>query len=175
MKTENFPLAVVTWRSLVALISKVGKEDMVLFQKNLTNRQSRRLVESRERGKRCLCFLPPLNPILGDFDFILDGIKEFFLQSLPPSSTIPSASTALNYFYKVLLILLLFPWLCSFHFSLPKPGYRDFRIKHLQYRQTFLLLTLTTSYHNLMYYYNFKNLSQFFSNQKTNKKTLLCY
>ena len=70
----------------MALISKVGKEDMVLFQKNLTNRQSRRLVESRERGKICLCFLPPLNPILGDSDFILGGIEEFFLQSLPSSS-----------------------------------------------------------------------------------------
>lgn len=31
VKTGNLPLAVVTWKSLVVLISKLGKEDMVLF------------------------------------------------------------------------------------------------------------------------------------------------
>lgn len=60
MKTENIPLVVVTCKSLVAVISKVGKEDMVLFQKSLSNSQSRRLVGSREMCERCLCFLPPL-------------------------------------------------------------------------------------------------------------------
>lgn len=56
MEAENWPLD-VTWRSLVTLANKVRKDDMVLFQKNLTSRQSSRLVDSREWCKRGLSFL----------------------------------------------------------------------------------------------------------------------
>lgn len=38
----------------------------------------------------------------------------------------------------------------QFHFPLHGPGDKDLRTK-----QTFVLLKLTTSYHHLMYYYNF--------------------
>lgn len=97
--------------------------------------------------------------LLGESELILHSIKEFFFQVLLPhlpSSTIPSASLALCCLCKVLLLLFLFPCLCSCHFLLHGSMNRDFRTKYLQYKQTFLLLKLTTTSHNLMDYHNLK-------------------